>query len=295
MNQRIVQRLFALGLFAMIFIACGGNEPAVSPTPAPNPTSAESTVESTESDAPAQPEDQPAAESESSIEQEQVAQEQNQSSSAAETTGDDMGEAVAAVTFQMEAWADNWFAAYLGEELIVEDSVSINTERSFNAEIATFEASYPLHLSFILKDFKQNDTGLEYIGARNQQMGDGGFIMQLTDLGSGAVVVVSNADWACTVIHEAPLDKSCENEPNPVAGVPPCAFSDLGEPEGWKTADFDDSSRTAATVHSVGDVSPKGGYDRIRWDANAQLIWGPDLESDNTILCRVTVADPSLN
>ena len=198
-------------------------------------------------------------------------------------------------SFQLDAWADNWFAAYLGEELIVEDSVSINTERSFNAETASFEASYPLHLNFILKDFKQNDTGLEYIGARNQQMGDGGFIMQLTDLSSGAVVAVSNADWACTVIHEAPLDKSCESEANPVAGVAPCEFSDLGEPEGWKTAEFDDSSWTATTVHSANDVGPKDGYDQIRWDANAQLIWGPDLETDNTILCRVTVADPSLN
>ena len=26
-------------------------------------------------------------------------------------------------------------------------------------------------------------------------------------------------------------------------------------------------------------------------DANAQLIWGPDLKTDNTILCRVTVVD----
>ena len=35
---------------------------------------------------------------------------------------------------------------------------------------------------------------------------------------------------ACTVIHEAPLDKSCENEAKQVAGVTLCAFSDLGEP-----------------------------------------------------------------
>ena len=74
-----------------------------------------------------------------------------------------------AAIFQMEAWADNWFAAYSGEKLIVEDSIPITTERSFNAETITFAADYPLHLNFILKDFKENDTGLEYIGARNQQ------------------------------------------------------------------------------------------------------------------------------
>ena len=195
-------------------------------------------------------------------------------------------------TFQLEAWADNWFAAYLGEELIVEDSVSITTERSFNAETAVFEASYPLTLNFILKDFKENDTGLEYIGERNQQMGDGGFILQLTDLSTGDVVAVSNAEWACTVIHEAPLDKSCENETNPVAGVAPCEFVDLGEPDGWKAADYDDSSWTATTVHSASEVSPKDGYDQISWDPDAELIWGPDLETNNTILCRVTVDVP---
>ena len=197
-----------------------------------------------------------------------------------------------ASTFKMEVWADNWVAAYLGDTLIVEDSVSISTERSFNAEAVTFNANYPLHLNFILKDFKENDTGLEYIGAGNQQMGDGGFIMQLTDTSSGAVVAVSNADsWACTVIHEAPLDKSCEDESNPVAGTAPCDFTDSGEPEGWKAFDFDDSSWTAATVHSAISVKPKGGYDQISWNANAKIIWGPDLETNNTVLCRVTVAE----
>ena len=61
---------------------------------------------------------------------------------------------------------------------------------------------------------------------------------------------------------------------------------------GWKTADFDDSSWTATTVHSAGAVSPKDGYDQISWDASAELIWGPDLETNNTILCRVTVDAP---
>lgn len=195
-------------------------------------------------------------------------------------------------TFQLDAWADNWFAAYLGEELLVEDSVSITTERSFNAETVTFEADYPLHLNFILKDYLENDTGLEYIGARNQQMGDGGFIMQLTDTATGNVVATSNADWACTVIHEAPLDKSCEAESDPVAGTAPCTFTDLGEPDGWKLTDYDDTNWSATTVHSANAVSPKDGYDEIRWDAGASLIWGPDLETNNTLLCRITVLEP---
>lgn len=123
-------------------------------------------------------------------------------------------------------------------------------------------------------------------------MGDGGFILQLTDTASGQIVAVSNTEWACTVIHTAPLDKSCESETNPVAGTAPCTFTDLGEPTGWKSIGYDDSGWTATTAHSAQAVGPKDGYDTIRWDASAQIIWGPDLETDNTILCRVTVNAP---
>ncbi|MCP5098683.1 MAG: PEBP family protein [Chloroflexi bacterium] len=195
-------------------------------------------------------------------------------------------------TIQADVWADNWFAFYLGEELIMEDSVSINTERSFNSESFTFEASYPLILNFIAKDFKENDTGLEYIGSDRQQMGDGGFIAQFTDTSTGVTIAVTDANWACTVIHEAPLDRSCDREANPVAGTAPCTFTDLGEPAGWKSAGYDDSGWTETAVHSESAVSPKDGYNEVQWDANAELIWGPDLETNNTVLCRLTVNQP---
>jgi len=41
--------------------------------------------------------------------------------------------------------------------------------------------------------------------------------------------------------------------------------------------------------HSERALSPKDGYDRITWDSNAQLIWGRDLETDNTLLCRLVI------
>ena len=193
------------------------------------------------------------------------------------------------VEFKMDAWADNWFAAYMGEMLIVEDSVPITTERSFNAETVTFKGDYPLQLNFILKDFKENNTGLEYIGSRKQQMGDGGFIMQLKETVSNKVVAVSDSSWACTVIHEGPLDKSCAKSSDPVAGTSPCDFKETSEPTFWKQASFDDSSWKATTIHSADAVGPKQGYDKITWDPSAKIIWGPDLETDNTLLCRVTV------
>lgn len=195
-------------------------------------------------------------------------------------------------SFKMDGWSDNWFAMYVGENLLIEDSVPITTERSFNAESLVFSGDYPLHLNFILKDFKENDTGLEYIGENNQQMGDGGFIFQLTDTVSGQVVAVSDASWKCTVIHDAPLDKTCESETDPMAGVAPCDFVDLPEPAGWKSEGFDDSAWTDTTIHSASDVDPKQGYDEISWDSSAEFVWGPDLETNNTVLCRVTVSAP---
>lgn len=44
-----------------------------------------------------------------------------------------------------------------------------------------------------------------------------------------------------------------------------------------------------AFTYSERDVRPKDGYDRINWDRNAELIWGPDLETSNTVLCRIIV------
>tara|TARA_R110002073_G_scaffold336577_1_gene536010 strand:+ start:99648 stop:99929 length:282 start_codon:yes stop_codon:yes gene_type:complete len=39
-----------------------------------------------------------------------------------------------------EIWVDNWFALYVNGEKVLEDSVAITTERSFNAETFTITA-----------------------------------------------------------------------------------------------------------------------------------------------------------
>ena len=196
----------------------------------------------------------------------------------AETTGE--------TTFRGEVWADNWSAMYIGDELVMEDSVPITTERSFNAEVFTFEATRPFQVNVVLKDYIQNDSGLEYIGAPNQQMGDGGYIAQLTDVGTGEVVLVTSADWRCLTIHEAPLNVDCEDDPDPVTT---CMASISDEPAGWRDPGFDDSAWTSASEYAEAQVSPRDGYDEITWDPSASLIWGADLETHNTILCRVTV------
>ena len=197
-----------------------------------------------------------------------------------------------ALSIKGEVWADNWFAFYLGERLIIEDSTPITTERSFNAETFVFNAEYPLQLNVVAKDFKQDDTGLEYIGRRNQQMGDGGLIAQFTDTATGATIAVTNAAWRCLVIHEAPLDRACEDETEPAPGVGPCQFAATAEPDGWRMLGFDHAEWPSAVEHSAAAVRPKDGYEDIQWRDGARLIWSADLETHNTLLCRLTVEQP---
>ena len=164
-----------------------------------------------------------------------------------------------AETYTADVWADNWFSLSVNGTQVAEDRVSITTERSFNAESFSFTAEPPFVLGLVAKDFKENDTGLEYIGSRRQQMGDGGVILQIKD-SSGDTVAVTNEKWTCMVTHKAPVNKSCENEDKPVAA---CGFEVTEEPADWDAADFDASSWPSATQHSESAVSPKHGYDRI--------------------------------
>ncbi|AIW15901.1 hypothetical protein VITU102760_00095 [Vibrio tubiashii] len=190
------------------------------------------------------------------------------------------------VKIQADVWADNWFAMYIEDQMIMEDSVSINTERSFNAESFVFQSSLPVTLSFVIKDYKQNDTGLEYIGSRKQQMGDGGFIAQFTDSSNNKTLLVSNEAWRCFPIHIAPIDKRCEKSSQPNKD---CMSDITSEPHDWKTTSFDDRQWPNASAFPKSKVKPKGGYDLIRWHRDAKLIWTADLETDNTILCRATL------
>ena len=164
----------------------------------------------------------------------------------------------------------------------------ITTERSFNKESFRYqEPDKPYVIGIMAKDFKENDTGLEYIGSRRQQMGDGGLIAQFQS--SGRTVAATSSAWKCLVIHQAPTDKLCERERNPVAGQGACGFVSAAEPDGWSTVGFDDSGWANATEHSAREVGPKDGYDQVRWSSDAKIIWGADLETDNTILCRTVV------
>ena len=190
-----------------------------------------------------------------------------------------------------DIWVDNWFEMYVNGAKVLEDSVPITTERSFNSETVTFTAELPAQIAIQAKDFKENDTGLEYIGTDRQQMGDGGMIFQIKDAVSGEVLAVSNQDMRCLVVHHAPVDTSCADETNPVEGQGACASVVQDVPSDWTAPDFDDSAWTMAVEHSERDVRPKDGYDRVKWDSSSKLIWSNDLVQDNTLLCRLLIED----
>ncbi len=143
-------------------------------------------------------------------------------------------------------------------------------------------------LNYIVKDYKQNGTGLEYIGTAKQQIGDGGFIMQITDTATNKIVAVSSSAFKCTVIHKAPLNPTCVTQASPTVAT--CGATILEEPTGWKTASFDTSTWSNATVYTEAQVGVKDGYNTIAWDASAKLIWTSDLKADNILLCKVTVS-----
>lgn len=189
------------------------------------------------------------------------------------------------VTFVADVWADNWFALYVNGVLVGEDSVPITTERSFNAETITFRASYPLTIAMVTKDYRQDDSGLEYIGTPRQQMGDGGFIAQIRESAGGRVVAVTGSNWRGLVVHRAPIDKACEKASEPIVA---CRFERVTEPDGWTQPGFDDRSWVPATTYTEQQVGAKDGYGTISWVPGASLIWTSDLQADNTILWRFT-------
>lgn len=186
-----------------------------------------------------------------------------------------------------DIWADNWFALYVDEELVMEDPIPFMTEQSFNGASFTFNVELPAQGAMIVKDYYENDTGLEYIGERGrQQMGDGGFIAQFQDVDTGELIAASSSDWQCTAIHQAPLNKSCENSRDPESE---CQSLITEEPANWMSVSFDDSAWMSAVEYSERAIRPKRDYQSVRWASDAELVWTEDLEVDNVLLCRFTL------
>jgi len=195
------------------------------------------------------------------------------------------------VSFQAEVWADNWFSLYVNGKKVGEDSVPITTEKSFNSEEIKFTATYPLTIGLMAKDFVENASGLEYIGKSNQQIGDGGIVLQIRDLTTNQIVGYTDSTWKSLVVFKAPLNPVCVSSKTPLID---CKSLTTKSASNWYSTTFKDSSWTNATEFSKEAVGVKDGYFNIEWSKAAKLIWGSDLKLDNTILFRKIISAPKI-
>jgi hypothetical protein len=74
----------------------------------------------------------------------------------------------------------------------------------------------------------------------------------------------------------------CATQSSPA--VTTCGVIILKEPAGWKTAAFNASAWSNASVYTAAEVGVKDGYNKIACGASAKLIWTSDLKADSTLL-----------
>ena len=194
------------------------------------------------------------------------------------------------VKFTAEVWADNWFELYVNGKRVGQDSVAFKTERSFNMERIAFSASYPLTVGLVAKDYVENASGLEYIGKSNQQIGDGGIIMQIREADSRRLVAVTDKSWKVLVVNAAPTNPDCVTSAAPLID---CKSITRTTPKTWLTSLFNASSWSSAIEYTEQAVGVKDGYLQVAWDSSAKLIWSSDLKIDNTLLIRKRIMAPS--
>jgi phosphatidylethanolamine-binding protein (PEBP) family uncharacterized protein len=194
--------------------------------------------------------------------------------------------AVTPTDFKIDFWADNWAAVYVNGVKVAQDPVPITTVKSFNKVSATFKATYPLTIAVIAKDYVENNSGLEYIGAANQQIGDAGLIVQIHETKSGKFVAGTNQFWKSLVLFKAPLNPECVTSNTPIQT---CKYSLVSAPSGWYGTKYSDVKWLSSTVYTEGQVGVKEGYNEVTWDSKAKLIWSKSLTQDNTVLFRTTV------
>ena len=196
------------------------------------------------------------------------------------------------INFQAEGWADNWFSLYIDGKKVGEDSVPITIVKSFNSTKIKFSASYPFTVGVVIKDYKENASGLEYIGQPNQQIGDGGFSLQIRDLSSNKIIATTSSSWKLLVVNKAPLNPSCVTSSNPIID---CKSFTIATPINWSTKTFNDSKWTPAYEYTPDEVGVKDGYFDIVWSPSAKLIWSSDLKLDNIVLLRSKISEPTIS
>ena len=211
-------------------------------------------------------------------------------------------------------YCDNKFTLWVNGEEVATDPVSFTPHQAVRV---SFEWDGLTSITYALQceDFA-SESGFEYIGTNRPQLGDGALIAEFDD-GFGTTTAAD--DWRVFTATFGPTDASLSDGCS-AENLPACEVEVFQPPDGWQTAEFDDSSWSLATVYTArqagwgrpptwssdegccGLTSPVDrsglGCDKaVSQDqclvprdefsgSKAQFIWGEDLERDNRMLFR---------
>ena len=214
---------------------------------------------------------------------------------------DSDGEIVTAYIF-----ADNYFEMYVNGVAVGKDPVPFT---QFNSNIIKFKVNKPFDIAVLAVDWEENlGTGTEDNRGIKAHPGDGGFVAVFKNAQNEIIAVTDNS-WKAQNYYTAPIsDLSCLSESGNIRLSEQCTIKGTNDasvlygvhwamPTGWEQQDYDDSqwpSASTFTNETVG-VDNKQSYtnfiDIFDNDINnAQFIWSNNLNLDNKILLRKTVA-----
>jgi hypothetical protein len=172
-------------------------------------------------------------------------------------------------TIGANVYADNWFMLYVNGRLVAVDSIEFIPHNVISVDILP---SYPMTIAVMAKDNADAATGMEYA---NTSIGDGGFILKFGD------GTVTSGAWKAKCFSHGPVGRDVAH---PRVTTTPI-------PDDWFAVGFDDSGWPQAREYSERAIAPKQPFYEADF-SGATFIWSDDLELDNTVIFRHTVAGP---
>ena len=202
-------------------------------------------------------------------------------------------------------FGDNYFEFYANGQFVGRDAVAFTP---FNSHVARFQVKYPVTYAALLVDWEGYlGVGLEDTRSRFH-IGDGGFIGAFSD-GSA-----TDDGWKCRAFYVAPLDNpacvvldesgnpdssSCPSTDESVSCVShdpetTCRAAHFPLPDDWMSPAYDDSAWPPAATYTADAVTRSPGFRDYEdtFFEGAQFIWSNNLNLDNLVVCRATIASP---
>lgn len=202
-------------------------------------------------------------------------------------------------------FSDNYFELFVNGRFVARDALGFTP---FNTAAVRFQARYPMTLAVSLVDWEGYlGIGLESRGGA-YHIGDGGFIAVFSN------GVTTGAQWRCRPYYVAPLDDPgcitlgadgamdsarCPSTDTAVRCVTndpehTCRGAHQQVPTEWAMPGYDDRRWPSAALFDAARVTADPAYTRYASGllGTGRFIWSSNLDLDNHVLCRITVAAP---